>query len=209
MKDSAKKGKSGGSGGEDKPKEGRKKQQDEDGKDTSKVPTDPDVEPADDGNDPQVKLAMPFTLKKQLVDDWEMVTREPHQLVPLPRTPSAATILAAFLEQKKEKSGTSALQLRRFQELMEGIRMYFDKALPLILLYRHEREQYEAMKAQYTAGAAAGSAGESKDAGTGVFKPSEVYGAEHLLRLFVRLPHLLAQTAMSAQEVTQVRNVCT
>jgi hypothetical protein len=26
-------------------------------------------------NDPQVKLAMPFTLKKALVDDWEKVTR--------------------------------------------------------------------------------------------------------------------------------------
>lgn len=40
------------------------------------VPVDPDVEPVVEGsNDPQVKLAMPFTLKKQLVDDWEMVTR--------------------------------------------------------------------------------------------------------------------------------------
>jgi hypothetical protein len=26
-------------------------------------------------NEAQVKLAMPFTLKKQLVDDWEMITR--------------------------------------------------------------------------------------------------------------------------------------
>lgn len=66
--------------------------------------------------------------------------------------------------------------------------MYFDKALPLILLYRQEREQYDRLRA---------SAG--KD-----FVPSEVYGAEHLLRLFVRLPHLLAQTAMSQQEVSQV-----
>lgn len=28
-----------------------------------------------DRSDPQVKLAVPFTLKKQLVDDWEKVTR--------------------------------------------------------------------------------------------------------------------------------------
>jgi len=42
----------------------------------STVLTDPDVEPVvERANDPQVKLAMPFTLKKQLVDDWEMVTR--------------------------------------------------------------------------------------------------------------------------------------
>ena len=115
--------------------------------------------------------------------------REPYQLVPLPRDPTAASILASFLESKEEKGTSTPLQLRRFQELMEGIRMYFDRALPLILLYRHEREQYEAIKAQCI----------DKD-----FKPSEVYGAEHLLRLFVRLPHLLAQTAMNPQEVTQV-----
>jgi hypothetical protein len=34
--------------------------------------------------------------------------------------------------------------------------------------------------------------------------PSDTYGAEHLLRLFVKLPHLLAQTAMSQQEISQV-----
>lgn len=51
-----------------------------------------------------------------------MCGREPHQLVPLPREPSASHILNAFLEQKREKSNTSAAQLQRFQELIEGIR---------------------------------------------------------------------------------------
>lgn len=42
----------------------------------SSAPVDPDVEPVVERvNDPQVKIAMPFTLKRQLVDDWEMVTR--------------------------------------------------------------------------------------------------------------------------------------
>lgn len=48
--------------------------------------------------------------------------REPHQLVPLPREPSASHILNAFLEQKREKTSTTAMQLQRFQELIEGIR---------------------------------------------------------------------------------------
>lgn len=72
-------------------------------------------------------------------------------------------------------------------------RLYFDKALPLILLYRQEREQYERLRAATSKG---------KE-----FVPSDIYGAEHLLRLFVRLPHLLAQTAMGAQEVSQVRHI--
>ena len=32
-----------------------------------------------------------------------------------------------------------------------------------------------------------------------------MYGAEHLLRLFVRLPHLLAQAPMAPAEMTQVQ----
>lgn len=128
--------------------------------------------------------------------------REPHQLVPLPRTPSVASVLASFMEQRKEKGSTSALQLKRFQELMEGIRMYFDKALPLILLYRQEREQYDRLLKAHTQT----QQGEKETSTISTpFRPSDVYGAEHLLRLFVRLPHLLAQTAMSATEVTQVQ----
>jgi hypothetical protein len=136
-----------------------------------------------------------------------------------------------YIEQKRDKNSTSALQLQRFQELMEGIRcvtrvhrslcpildacgsavrhrrgssrlhvgpssrLYFDKALPLILLYRHEREQYERAKAEAL----------QRPEGGKTFVPSEVYGAEHLLRLFVRLPNLLSQASMSPQEVLQVR----
>lgn len=54
---------------------GFKRGKGEGGEDVSR-PADPDLEPAPEKNsDPQVKLAMPFTLKKQLVDDWELVTR--------------------------------------------------------------------------------------------------------------------------------------
>lgn len=41
--------------------------------------------------------------------------RDPHQLVPLPRSPSAAAVLQQFLRAKQEKEGTSALQLKRYQ----------------------------------------------------------------------------------------------
>ena len=55
-------------------------------------------------------------------------------------------------------------------EIISGITLYFDKALGNNLLYRFERAQYV----------------EQKRANTD--KPmSEVYGAEHLLRLFGEL----------------------
>lgn len=50
-------------------------------------------------------------------------------------------------------------------EILNGLRCYFDKALPAILLYKKERLQYREGFSDNTS-------------------PSTIYGAEHLLRLF-------------------------
>ncbi|CAM9313779.1 unnamed protein product [Discosporangium mesarthrocarpum] len=89
--------------------------------------------------------------------------------------------------ESKVKRGNSQ-QVARYQELIDGLSIYFDKALPLILLYRQERAQYDRIVQEHP--------GKS---------PREMYGAEHLLRLFVRLPQLLAQTALTPTEVSQVQ----
>jgi len=52
------------------------------------------------------------------------------------------------------------------KELVDGIKLYFDRALGNMLLYRFERPQFE----QYG----------TDNPG---FEPSQHYGAEHLLRL--------------------------
>lgn len=57
------------------------------------------------------------------------------------------------------------------EEVCRGIQLYFDRSLGNLLLYRFERQQYVDVKK------------ESKDK-----EMSEIYGAEHLLRLFGRLP---------------------
>eukprot|EP00937_MAST-01D_sp_MAST-1D-sp2_P000529 g529.t1 len=139
----------------------------------------------DDAGEAVVKVPIPFGLKKQLVDDWEAVTREPRHLVPLPRSPSVAQVLAEFVEAKR-KSVPNAVQ--NFQEVCDGIKLYFDRALGTILLYRSEREQYDAWRAEQP----------EADA-------SAHYGAEHLLRLFVRLPYLLAQTDLDEGEMQQLQ----
>lgn len=50
-------------------------------------------------------------------------------------------------------------------EILKGIRCYFDKALPIMLLYKKEHKQYN-------------------EAVMDNVSPSTIYGAEHLLRLF-------------------------
>lgn len=142
----------------------------------------------DDTGVAEVKVAMPFTLKKQLMTDWENVTQEPRRLVKLPRELTAADVMSQYMESKADRS--TPPQIARAQELIDGVRIYFDKALPLILLYRQERRQYDLTIQKHP----------NKS-------PSEIYGAEHLLRAFVRLPQSLAQSALAAAEVTQVQKL--
>lgn len=82
-------------------------------------------EQEDDTGVAEVKVAMPFTLKKQLVTDWENVTQEPRRLVKLPRELTAADVMSQYMESKAKRS--TPPQTARAQELMDGVRMYFDK----------------------------------------------------------------------------------
>lgn len=69
---------------------------------------------------------------------------------------------------------------------MQGLEHYFNKALGTILLYPFERLQYESILERYRA----------------VHTPvSEIYGAEHLLRLIVKLPILLQDLVMEKSEL--------
>jgi mortality factor 4-like protein 1 len=54
-----------------------------------------------------------------------------------------------------------------FEEVISGIKVYFDRCLGNILLYRFERQQYVDTRRSH----------DGKEM-------SEIYGAEHLLRLF-------------------------
>lgn len=85
-------------------------------------------EQEDDTGVAEVKVAMPFTLKKQLVTDWENVTQEPRRLVKLPRELTAADVMKQYMESKANRS--TPQQTARAQELMDGVRIYFDKVRP-------------------------------------------------------------------------------
>lgn len=79
----------------------------------------------DDTGVAEVKIALPFTLKKQLLTDWENVTQEPRRLVKLPRELTAADVMAQYMESKAKRS--TPAQTARAQELMDGVRNFFDK----------------------------------------------------------------------------------
>uniref|UniRef100_A0A1D1YA12 Mortality factor 4-like protein 1 n=1 Tax=Anthurium amnicola TaxID=1678845 RepID=A0A1D1YA12_9ARAE len=136
----------------------------------------------DDTKPSEKMIQLPLTLKKQLVDDWEFVSQL-GKLVKLPRNPNVDDILKKYLEYRTKKDGMIADSVG---EILKGIRCYFDKALLAMLLYKNERQQY-------------------RDAVGDKVSPSSVYGAEHLLRLFVKLPELLAYVNMEEDALTKLQ----
>ncbi|XP_020267003.1 protein MRG1-like [Asparagus officinalis] len=127
-------------------------------------------------------LQFPLTLKKQLVDDWEFVTQL-GKLVKLPRSPNVDDILKKYLDYRTKKDGMVAESVA---EILKGLRCYFDKALMAMLLYKKERQQYH-------------------EAVGDKVSPSTIYGAEHLLRLFVKLPELLAYVNMEEEALAKLQ----
>jgi hypothetical protein len=69
-----------------------------------------------------------------------------------------------------------------------GLTLYFDRSLGANLLYRFERAQYLELQKEHAAKKeerrGAGRKRGDGDAEAGEWKASDVYGAEHLLRLF-------------------------
>ena len=108
-----------------------------------------------------------------LVDDWENITKN-YQLVHIPAKYSVNQILEDFLQQEKPKRPEFSSSANILEEVIAGIKEYFNKSLGRLLLYRFERGQYEDVLARINK---PGNDLEGRQL-------ADIYGAEHLLRLF-------------------------
>ncbi|KAJ0235696.1 Protein MRG2 [Hirschfeldia incana] len=156
---------------------GRKRKQDS--VDTAVSPTEENLVPSDN----LLTFNIPPALRKQLTDDCKFITQM-QKLVELPRSPSVDDILKKYTDSKMEKHGRLSDSV---EEILKGLRCYFDNALPVMLLYNNERKQYE-------------------ETVSGDVSPSSVYGAEHLLRLFVKLPELLIHVKMAEETLKELQD---
>ncbi|CAJ0749722.1 18230_t:CDS:10 [Entrophospora sp. SA101] len=147
----------------------------------------------------ETKIIMPQPLKIKLIEDWEIITKN-QKLYQLPRQITVVDILKEYLDYKQntinesvdnstidspskqsivsndESSNFEMNKMELYNEITEGILTYFNKSLQKILLYNYERVQNTEIRV----------ANPDKEY-------SEIYGAEHLLRLFVEIPQLLSQ----------------
>ncbi|KAG6874050.1 hypothetical protein C0995_006907 [Termitomyces sp. Mi166 len=153
----------------------------------------------DDSNrKPELKLNLPEILKVVLVDDWEAVTKN-QQLVLLPREPTVIGLLdefAAYIVRTKPAHLRDPALL--IPSIVSGLIVYFDRSLGANLLYRFERPQFADVRRQYKTGQQV-IIGQEKE-------PSAVYGAEHLLRMLVSLPGMIANSSLDPESVALVRD---
>ncbi|GJE94035.1 MRG-domain-containing protein [Phanerochaete sordida] len=152
----------------------------------------------DNSKRPDMKLNVPEQLKVLLVDDWEAVTKN-NQLVPLPRTPNVVEILKEFEEHVLSNPKNTLRDPKiLLPTIIAGLQTYFDRALGANLLYRFERPQYADVRRQYVTGQNV-IVGQEKEMST-------VYGAEHLLRMLVSMPQMVATSTMDPESVALVRD---
>ncbi|KAK6345487.1 Esa1p-associated factor, variant 2 [Orbilia javanica] len=135
----------------------------------------------------EIKLNVPEIIKSLLVDDWENVTKN-GTLVKLPRDITVTTFLKDYFEATESSYPSGSQQRQSYEEILQGLRAYFDKCLGTMLLYRFERDQYNDIKKEHP----------DKNM-------CDLYGTEHLLRLFVTMPELIAHTNMDTQAVNSLR----
>ncbi|KAH8708603.1 MRG-domain-containing protein [Phaeosphaeriaceae sp. PMI808] len=141
-----------------------------------------------------VKIGIPDRLKSLLVDDWENVTKN-LQLVQLPSSEPAGVILDKYQEYAFSTGTRNSTERDIIEEVVAGLKEYFNKSLGRLLLYRFEREQFYEIYTR-TEKPTDELAGKTL---------AEIYGGEHLLRLFVSMPELIAQTNMDSQAVNRLR----
>ncbi|XP_051846994.1 mortality factor 4-like protein 1 [Antechinus flavipes] len=123
----------------------------------------------------EVKVQIPEELKPWLVEDWDLVTKQ-KKLFLLPARHSVDSILQEYagLDKWRCRAGVPAPALT-VDDAVAGIKDYFNVLLGTQLLYDFERPQFAHVQAAHPEAPL-----------------SRVYGAPHLLRLFVPLGAVLA-----------------
>ncbi|KDN40349.1 MRG-domain-containing protein [Tilletiaria anomala UBC 951] len=153
---------------------------------------------------PEIRIQIPDVLKLQLVDDWENITKN-QLLVPVPREPTVNMILQEYRDHLSARPEAKQRSPAVVEEVLAGLKLYFDKSLGNNLLYKYERQQFVEMRKRFAEKEGAkGSGAEATEYDSGLIggiEPSALYGAEHLLRLFVNLPGIIAHTTMDVESV--------
>lgn len=147
-----------------------------------RISTEPGIDKPDVKKDEIAQLSMPASLKTALIADWEAICKN-QQLIDVPVTPNIDTIIDDYISQKKRDPE----EQKEVVDVMNGLRVYFERSLATRLLYDYERPQFNRVSAEH-----------------GTVPLSSLYGVQHLLRLFVLLPTLMVHSDMDVEHTQKL-----
>jgi len=130
-----------------------------------------------------VKLSLGEELKKVLLKDRELVCAQKH-LVKLPAAVTASKIFSDYVQYQIQIKSVSA-RSGVCQDVVNGLKSYFNTLLTTELLYKQELAQ-------------------NQELGPGVY--SDVYGVEHLVRLLCCIGRLLSYSEFDDNSVALLQN---
>ncbi|GMI32695.1 hypothetical protein TrCOL_g5725 [Triparma columacea] len=135
------------------------------------------------GNEAVMRINLPFPIKKMLVEDWEEMKNENSTRRQVLHLPVEVTVDKFLEDFKKDKKGNlKGDDLKKWDVFLQGLKLYFNKSLPALLLYKSERHQYASYFSSNQKAI-----------------PSSTYGVEHFCRMLIKLPYLLNSTGTASE----------
>ena len=125
-----------------------------------------------------VNIIIPKELQEMITDDWDFVSKQ-KLLFRVPAKITVQKILKKYLDELSLLSSNPA----NVKEMILGLQEYFNVMLGSQLLYKFERPQYGDMLTKYPN-----------------LSASQIYGAFHFLRFFVRLDVVLSKQNKTSEE---------
>ncbi|XP_026681744.1 mortality factor 4-like protein 1 [Diaphorina citri] len=139
-------------------------------------------------NKVEIKIKIPDSLRTWLVDDWDTINNK-NKLHQIPAKTSVDEIFESYLKHKANSKQMSGAKGKTVTEMVAGLKEYFNVMLGSQLLYQAERRQYSQVMQKYQGAPL-----------------SSLYGASHLLRLFVRIGSVLAYTGLTERNIQLLQN---